>query len=109
MSRVRIQSDDEELDLTRHPGVVILARWGWTLEWDREGEVRRVPKAYVLDAARQIENRLNAPKRYHATMPPITISWEAVSPQAYENRSQALLQRSLRRMQQDPSRATPFD
>jgi len=109
MTTIRIQSDSEELDLTRHPGVVILVRWGWTLEWDREGEIRRVPKAYLLDAARQIENRLNAPRRYHATMPPITIPWSAVNPRAYESPSQASLRRSLHRMQQDPSRATPSD
>ena len=106
---ITIVEDGNTLDLTNHPGIIIIHRWGWTLIWDRGGMIRRVPRAILADAVRLMRNRLNAPARHRNKGEPITISWQTVNPRAYEQlgRSRRLPAHHLR--MQDLLPPTPFD
>jgi len=100
----------DTLDLTgRYEELAALIEQHGDLVWDREGVRRRVPRALVRDAARILRDRLNAPVRTVATLPPVTVAWSAVSPGSAEPGSSDRLLAFLLRRLTDPSSPTPSD
>lgn len=77
--KITIKEEGPVLDLTSHPGIIILDRWRGVLYWDRAGMVRRIPKAVLADAAMRMWDRLNAPSRWVVAAAPIVVEWDRLS------------------------------
>lgn len=77
-----ILDDDDRLDLSAHHHDMVWAiSSGAPLVWGRHGLFRRIPKSIMLDALRVIEDRLNAPERNTADLPPVTVEWSVLAPE----------------------------
>lgn len=107
--KLRMYHDGETLDVTGNRDLITLDSFDGVLEWENNGEVRRVPSAVLGDVARQLWNHERVPERYQNVLPAVVISWESVNPRAYEHPPESKSPSSLPRWLRDLLQSTGFD